>query len=97
MAFTVEEINDVWEKGNIVPAKDPEIWRQDACGAWIHKPDYGNRKSKYGWKIDRISSAGPDDLFNLRPLQWENHLSKSDGKLVCIITASGKINVDSKK
>ncbi len=36
---------------------------------------------------------GPDTLSNLRPLQWQNNVDKSDGRLRCNVTASGKDNV----
>jgi hypothetical protein len=40
-----------------------------------------------------VAKGGGDELDNLRPLHWENNLSKSDGKLVCVITADGDKNV----
>lgn len=81
-------IQQVWSKGQIIPGYSPAIWRYDACGAVIRWSDYGNRNSQYGWEIDHIipdSRGGRDDISNLRPLQWENNMSKSDGQLVCIV------------
>jgi 5-methylcytosine-specific restriction endonuclease McrA len=88
MAFTDKEIQAVWEKGKIVKQDEKDSWRQDECTAWISRDKYGNRNSDYGWEIDHIipvSKGGTDALSNLRPLQWENNASKSDGKLVCVI------------
>ncbi|NQV00434.1 MAG: HNH endonuclease [Parcubacteria group bacterium] len=83
MDFDKETEQKVWEKGKIASNNDPSIWRKDACGAWIKRAEYGNRDSKYGWEIDHISADGSDNLSNLQPLQWENNLDKSDGKLKC--------------
>ncbi len=88
-------IRQVWEKGQVVPGNDPNIWRQDACGAWINRNEYGNRGSQYGWEIDHIQSkdrGGSDSLSNLRPLQWQNNASKGSGRLGCAVRASGKNN-----
>jgi len=94
--FTAEQIQQVWEKATIVSGNDQNIFRKDQCGAWIARQQYGNRKSSYGWEIDHIkpvSESGSDELSNLRPLQWENNLSKSGGKLVCVVTAEKTENV----
>ncbi len=88
-----DTIQKVWEKGKVVSNNDPAEWRKDDCDAWIARNQYGNRDSKYGWEIDHISPGGPDTLSNLRPLQWQNNVDKSDGRLKCNVTASGTDNV----
>lgn len=90
MAFEEITIQKVWDKGQVVSGYDSRIWRKDQCGAWIKRDQYGNRNSQYGWEIDHISpsaNGGKDVLYNLRPLQWKNNSSKSDGRLVCVVTA----------
>ncbi|TAL71314.1 MAG: HNH endonuclease [Bacteroidetes bacterium] len=94
--FSEEQIKKVWEKASIVSGNDSNVFRKDQCSAWISRQQYGNRKSSYGWEIDHItpeSHGGSDELSNLRPLQWENNLSKSGGKLVCVVTAEKTENV----
>jgi len=93
MAFSQEDIIKVWAKGKVVDGNDSSKWRKDECDAWIGYEFYGKRDSKYGWEIDHINPGGSDSLSNLRPLQWENNLSKSDGHLVCAVTSSGTQNV----
>lgn len=86
--FTEKQINDVWEKGSVIPDKDPDVYRKDAAGAIIKKD---NRKvnTQFGWEIDHIypkaklKEAGVpkekwDDLVNLRPLQADNNRKKGD-------------------
>jgi hypothetical protein len=86
-------IQKVWEKGEVVSDNVPSEWRKDECGAWIGRHQYGNRNSQYGWEIDHISPEGSDAIGNLRPLQWENNVEKSDGRLKCNVTADGTKNV----
>ena len=93
MIWNEEMIQSIWEKGQITNNNDKHKWRKDECGAWIGRQEYGNRDSEYGWEIDHISPGGPDELSNLRPLQWQNNLEKSDGPLKCKVTAGGKHNV----
>ncbi len=90
---TDEEIQAVWEKGTVVSPYDARQYRKDACGAWIARSAHGNRNGKLGWEIDHIDPNGGESLNNKRPLQWENNLSKSDGKLVCKVTADGDRNI----
>lgn len=81
----------VWGKGQIVPGYDPNMYRKDVCGAWIQWSHYGDRYSDTGWEVDHIlpsSRGGSDNLINLRPLHWKNNAKKSDGSLVCVISAS---------
>ncbi|MBI2655505.1 HNH endonuclease [Candidatus Woesearchaeota archaeon] len=81
-----ELIQKVWEKGRVIFGHDPKVWRKDDCEAPIKREEHGNRDSKYGWEIDHINPNGGDSLSNLRPLQWQNNLHKSDGRLGCIVT-----------
>lgn len=97
MSWTDEQIQKVWEKGQKVTGNDPNLWRKDECGAWMNRKEYGNRKSVEGWEIDHINPKGPDELSNLRPLQWENNNDKSDGRLKCNIVSSGTKNVNKNK
>lgn len=87
--WTKRQLLAVWEKGIIVPGKDPKIERKDVCGATIIWHHHGSRKIKTGWEVDHIiadSKGGTDDLSNLRPLQWENNASKQDHALICKVT-----------
>ncbi len=95
MSFSEHDIQAVWRKGRQDPHNSPDEFRKDACGAWIAGNEYGNRESHYGWEIDHIDPDGGNGLSNLRPLQWQNNVSKQDGPLTCPVTASGTSNVRS--
>lgn len=87
--FNESVIQAVWEKGTIVPGVDPRFRRMDQCGAWIDRNRHGDRsdQNNTGWEVDHISPGGSDDLSNLRPLQWYNNVTKSDGRLTCPVKA----------
>jgi 5-methylcytosine-specific restriction endonuclease McrA len=95
MGYTHQQLSDVWAKGTVDPNNDPQKYRKDQCGAWIAWSAYGNRDSEYGWEVDHIkpeSNGGTDELTNLRPLQWQNNVSKQDGRLTCPVKANGVHN-----
>lgn len=75
------QLQTVWNKARIVEGYDSSHFRKDACGAWIQRSEYGNHSSQYGWEIDHVLPrllGGDDDEINLRPMQWQNNLSKAD-------------------
>ena len=87
-----QTLSAVWAKASAVPGYDMNVSRKDVCGAWIAWRDYGNRDSQYGWEVDHVlpvAKGGTDKLSNLRPLHWQNNARKSDGALVCAVSARG--------
>lgn len=71
----------VWNKGQIIPGADKNIWRKDSCGHKIKYSEHGNTNSEFGWEIDHIypaSKGGKNELKNLQPLYWKNNRNKGD-------------------
>jgi hypothetical protein len=61
----------VWQKAIPISGKDTRLIRQDAYGNEIHRQEYGNTSSTFGWQKDHITPktlGGSDALWNLRPL-----------------------------
>ena len=50
-------IDAAWEHGRVMPEADAANWRQDACGAWIRRTQFGEEHSEFGWKIEQIGRA----------------------------------------
>lgn len=73
----------VWSKGGEIPNRNPDLYRQDACGTTIARREYGNTNSSMGWEIDHIDPDGGDHISNLQPLQHETNRRKGDGPLDC--------------
>lgn len=72
-------IESVWEFAEIVPGNDPSLWRKDEFGEWIHRLDYANRSSEFGWEVfDPGLGRHTQGVFAMRPMQWKNFLRQYD-------------------
>ena len=87
--YSKEQLDVIWAKGIIVEGWKPEMVRKDAAGAWMLRDKYGDHDSIFGWDVDHIYPQKKlqdfnvpqsliDNDVNLRPMQWENNISKSD-------------------
>lgn len=81
-------IDKVWEHARVLPEADPGTWRQDECGAWIRRDQFGHEHAEFGWKIERVIAGGvPDAAQGLRPFHNRNHYDVANGKAHCRATA----------
>ena len=87
MNWTEELVNAVWQHGRAMPEADPASWRQDACGAWMRREQYGQDHAEFGWKIERISAGGPPSLETLRPFNCRNRFDIAIGAPHCAVTS----------
>lgn len=107
MIDTEDLKKEVWEKGRVVEGYDPDMYRKDACGAWIIWDKYGVQDNLYGWEIDhvypksKLEKAGFTEeqiwnIENLRPLQHQNNASKDDDypSYTAVVTAEGNKNIE---
>lgn len=110
MAFSEQQVQDIWNRATTVDGYDPDRFRKDACGAWIFRDRYGDTDSIYGWVIDHIvpqtllrktgrSQEEIDNPVNLRALQHENNASKGDDypSYTATVTSEGAENINSWK
>lgn len=98
MPFSDEIKRSVWQKARKVEGYDENMFRKDACGAWIMWDKYGRQDHALGWEIDHICPRrlnGTDRLENLRPLQHQNNASKADDypSYTAVVTSEGDKNV----
>lgn len=94
--FSQNQIDQVWNKASIITGENPNVWRQDTCGAWINKESYGT-EDKFGWEIDHkhpVAKGGSDNLSNLQPLHWKNNRNKGDSTSgnYCCVWSEGNTN-----
>ena len=88
-----EVVERVWNFAQPVRGNDQEVWRKDEFGAWIHRLEYGNRNSQFGWEIiDNSASRKALGLATLRPCQWQNYLDFQIASSSPQITARGLNN-----
>lgn len=96
---SIEEIKIVaWRKARVIEGYDPDIFRKDACGAWIRKDMFRQPNNMYGWDVDLIFPkvlGGSTAECNLRALNCKNLESKGNDypSYNAVLTADGNKNV----
>lgn len=106
MTVTPELKLAVWQKAREVEGFNPELFRKDACGAWMSWDKYGIQDNLYGWEIDHICPVSlleelgySEELIwhidNLRAVQCENNRSKADDypSYTAVVTSEGNKNI----
>lgn len=102
MPFSDEIRRRVWQKARKEPGYDGDMFRKDACGAWIMWDRYGDRDNVFGWEIDHIfplALGGDDSLANLRAFHCLNNASKGDDypSYVAEVTSKDNMNIREKR
>jgi hypothetical protein len=87
MGYGEQVIQQVWEKARANGEMNAELWREDECGAWINRQQYGNANSDFGWKIVDFALGGPDTPENLRPFHHRNAYDLANQQAKCRVTA----------
>ena len=78
-----EKKDQVWEKGQIIRGKDPNLYRKDKFGNVIYRHSYG-KATPMGWEIDHSkpkSKGGTDHLNNLQPLKTSANRRKGNKRI----------------
>lgn len=88
MKFERNQIENAWEHGRTMAEADPAVWRQDACGAWIRRDQFGREASEFGWKIENVAEGGPGvGTPVLRPFHCRNGFDAANRRPHCMIKA----------
>ena len=80
-SYSEYELDRIWEKGKPCDNSGGNEYRLDCYGTVMKKDEYGKRDSIYGWEADHIiplSKGGGNYTDNLRPLNWQNNVRRSD-------------------
>ncbi len=86
-------IDHVWQNGQEIQGNDSALWRKDEFGAWIHRLQYGNRRSEYGWEIlDLTHTPHGGGVIALRPMNWQNYIDQVAAHTQSRTTAMGLRN-----
>ncbi len=95
LGYDRQVIEHVWSLAQAVPGSDAAVWRKDEQGAWIHRQDYRNRHSQYGWEIAELGFyTRRPGVEALRPLHWQNYLDfMVAARHTEVVTAEGLNNV----
>lgn len=87
MGYSEQIIQQVWERGRASGQIDSNEWREDECGAWMKRADYGRSDSDFGWRIVNVTPGAPDTLENLRPFNNANGYDRANHGAMCRFTA----------
>ena len=85
--FTQDRIDQVWDKGEVIHGKNPDLYRMDKFGNIMYKHSYG-KYTPMGWNIDHSkpqSKGGTDHLNNLQPMNSRANCSTSQTVYACSI------------
>lgn len=93
--YAKDVVDRVWQMAEVVEGNDPAVWRKDEFGAWIHRLDYGNRRSDFGWEVCETlpGSSRTMGVASLRAMHWQNYLDQVAAASQSRITADGLRNV----
>jgi len=78
--YSKERLDKVWDKGQTVRNKNPDLYRKDREGNIMYRASYG-KLTPMGWEIDHSkpkSKGGTDHLNNLQPMNPSANRRKGD-------------------
>jgi len=95
LGYDSEVVARVWSLAQVITSNDPSVWRKDEYGAWLHRQDYRNRHSQFGWEIaDCGFFLRRSGVAALRPMQWQNYVDfQVAARTGAVMTADGLQNV----
>lgn len=76
--FTPERLEQIWDKGQPIRGKNPDLYRKDIFGNIMYRPSYG-KTSEMGWNVDHSKPqalGGTDHLNNLQPMNSIANIKK---------------------
>ena len=78
--YSKDRLEQIWDKGQKIRGKDPNLYRKDIYGNEMYRHSYGMDTPK-GWNVDHskpVSKGGTNHLNNLQPLNSSANKSKGN-------------------
>lgn len=78
--YSDERLDQIWDKGQTIKGKNPDLYRKDKYGNEMYRYSYG-KTSAMGWNVDHSKPqalGGTDHLNNLQPMN--SRVNSSKGK-----------------
>jgi hypothetical protein len=66
--FTQERLDQIWDKGQTIRGKAPDLYCKDIYGNTVYKHSYG-KTSEMSWNLDHSKSQAEGDTDHLNNLQ----------------------------
>lgn len=106
--WTSQQIEEVWNKGEIIDNYNPQLYRKDYAGALMFKNSFVNNvkvnddPKSLNWTIIHqcpLSHGGTSDISNLQPINNINAITKGNNypRWKTAITFNGKQNILKRK
>ena len=80
MYYSEETLNQIFNKGQKIAGKSPDLYRRDPAGNEMYRYSYG-KTSAMGWNVDHkhpIAKGGSDSMRNLQPMNSRENSRKGD-------------------
>jgi hypothetical protein len=87
MGWDEELIQRVWEQARAFHGRDASQWRQDQCGAWLHRDHYDRGDSEFGWRILDTQPGPSDSPEGLAAFHVGNGFDVASGHPKCRVSA----------
>lgn len=104
LVWTLQQIEEVWNKGEIIDDYNPQLYRKDYAGALMFRNSFINNiklnddPKSYNWTIvyqQPLAYGGTSDISNLQPMNNINAITKANNypHWKTAITFDGKQNI----
>ena len=78
--YSDERLEQIWDKGQTIRGKNPDLYRMDKLGNMMYRHSYG-KTGEMGRNVDHSkpqSLGGTDHLNNLQPMNSRANSRKGD-------------------
>ena len=80
MSYSEETLDQIFNKGQKIAGKNPDLYRRDPMGNEMYRYSYG-KTSAMGWNVDHKhpkAKGGSDSMRNFQPMNSRENSRKGD-------------------